>query len=306
MNSIRWQRPKWLPRFLAMPVPEPAQQASRILSIQRNIILPARVMVTLVVFYYLFYTPWLVMESASWSVVLETLQRFFIFYIIFNAVAAILLILRRFPPRSVQWVVFTVGLVDGLLLAGLTLETDGFESTLFWVFPGLIIVNALSIPLATPQIVLNLSLSAFYLGAGLLYITITESDSTMYPTPALPPPASRPDSRRMTSSIWNAFATRLKQSAEWRRSVAVSEQLNSPPRRLACWPTIRQRRQTPTCNASLVADLNHIVQGGPIYDPERFAGVKLSAETSNSADSEVPGTNMIAAESQAAAGRVSA
>ena len=61
-----------------------------------------------------------------------------------------------------------MGLVDGLLLAGLTLETDGFESTLFWVYPGLIIVNALSIPLATPQIVLNLSLSGLYLSAGLL------------------------------------------------------------------------------------------------------------------------------------------
>jgi hypothetical protein len=51
MNPIRWQKPKWLPRFLAMPVPEPAQQASRILGIQRNIILPIRMMVTGVVFY---------------------------------------------------------------------------------------------------------------------------------------------------------------------------------------------------------------------------------------------------------------
>jgi hypothetical protein len=32
-----------------MPVPEPAQQASRILSVQRNIVLPARIMVTSVV-----------------------------------------------------------------------------------------------------------------------------------------------------------------------------------------------------------------------------------------------------------------
>jgi len=64
-------------------------------------------------------------------------------------------------------VVFVVGLVDGLLLAGLTAETGGFSSNLFWVFPGLIMINAVSIPLATPQIVLNLSLSVFYLGAGL-------------------------------------------------------------------------------------------------------------------------------------------
>jgi len=153
---MRWQKPKWLPRFLAMPVPEPAQQAVRILSIQRNIILPARVMVAVVVFYYLFYREGLLSGSDSWRIVGETLQGYFFFYVIFNALAAVALILRQFPPRLVQWVVFAVGLVDGVLLAGLTLMTGGFESTLFWVYPGLIIVNALSIPLATPQIVLNL------------------------------------------------------------------------------------------------------------------------------------------------------
>src|SRR5580700_7587612 len=118
MNSIRWQRPKWLPRFLAMPVPEPAQQASRILAIQRNIILPARFAVMLVVFYYLYF--YLIPDTPTWEVVLETLQQYFIFYIIFNAIATPLLVLRRFPPRLVQWLVFTVGLVDGLLLACLT------------------------------------------------------------------------------------------------------------------------------------------------------------------------------------------
>jgi len=77
--------------------------------------------------------------------------------------------------------VFIVGFVDGLLLAGLTVETGGFQSSLFWVFPGLIILNAISIPLATPQIVLNLTLSAFYLGAGLVEISVNESGSTMAP-----------------------------------------------------------------------------------------------------------------------------
>src|SRR5580704_14212235 len=106
MNSMRWQKPKWLPRFLAMPVPEPAQQASRILSLQRNIILPTRVMVICVVFYYLFYTA---VATSTWEIVLETLQPFFVFYILFTALATMLLLLRRFPPRLVQWVVFTVG-----------------------------------------------------------------------------------------------------------------------------------------------------------------------------------------------------
>ena len=57
MNTIRWHKLNRLPRLLAT-YPEPSLQASRILSIQRNIILPVRGMVTAVVFYYLFFTRW--------------------------------------------------------------------------------------------------------------------------------------------------------------------------------------------------------------------------------------------------------
>src|SRR5579884_1262045 len=153
---------------------------------QRNIMLPVRAMVTIVVFYYLFYSHWIVAASETEVLVLETLQKFFIFYVVFNIIATVLLLLKRFPPRWVQWVVFTVGLTDGLLLGGLMLETNGFGSVLYWVFPGLIVVNALSIPLATPQIVLNLSLSAFYLGAGWLFIAVSELPSTIYQSGPLP------------------------------------------------------------------------------------------------------------------------
>jgi signal transduction histidine kinase len=48
----------------------------------------------------------------------------------------------------------------------------------------LIVINALSIPLATPQIVLNLSLSIFYLGAGIINANVDDAES---PVPELPP-----------------------------------------------------------------------------------------------------------------------
>jgi signal transduction histidine kinase len=277
MNPIRWQRPKWLPRFLAMPVPEPAQQASRILAIQRNIILPVRVVVTMIVFYFLFFSHWLSADDAG-GVVLETLQRFFIFYIIFNAIATILLLLRRFPPRFVQWVVFVVGLMDGLLLGGLTVETSGFASSLYWVFPGLIVVNALSIPLATPQIVLNLSLSAFYLGAGWLFIAISELPSTIYPTDPLPHHHS--PARFGSSDIIDlkSLAGRLAQPADGDAvSKFIAEKLSPETRRLLANPADRTNI---VLLQALVSDLNEIVRSGPIYDARRFAGVKLSSEAS--------------------------
>jgi len=62
-----------------------------------------------------------------------------------------------------------LGLLDGLFVAGLVMITDGFDSMAFWIFPILIVINAISIPLAMPQIVLNLLFSVFYLGASFLY-----------------------------------------------------------------------------------------------------------------------------------------
>ena len=68
-----------------------------------------------------------------------------------------------------------MGLLDGLFIAGLTIVTGGFDSIVFWVFPCLIVLNALSIPLAVPQIVLNLLLSLFYLSAGLVVRTLARA-----------------------------------------------------------------------------------------------------------------------------------
>ena len=228
MNPIRWHKPKWLPRVLAMPIPDPSQHAARILSIQRNIVLPAKLMVVAVLFYYLFFAGW--SDVTPHGFVMETLQGFFNFYIIFNAIAAVLLVLRRFPHKLVPWVVFTVGLLDGLLLAGLTIETGGFGSNLFWVFPGLIVVNALSIPLAAPQIVLNLSLCAFYLGAGVLNISLGESDTTIMHTGPLP----RGPTKFTSADIINleSFATKLKNPSDPHGFAQYLKEQLSPATRL--------------------------------------------------------------------------
>jgi signal transduction histidine kinase len=180
MKFIQWQWPKKLAALLEIPAPDPSQQTARIVAMQRNIVLPVRAMVTGVVLYYLFYSRWLAEVATTQGVVLETLQNFFVFYVLFQAGAAsLLLIVKRYRLGLIQWLVFTIGLLDGLLYAGLALVTGGFESVLFWVFPGLIVINALSIPLATPQLVLNLLLSAFYLGAGMLNANISENESTV-------------------------------------------------------------------------------------------------------------------------------
>jgi hypothetical protein len=102
-------------------------------------------------------------------VVFETIQNVFAAYAMLILAATVLFfVVRRFPAGIVQWIVFTIGLADGVFLGGLTVLTGGFESNLYWVYPAVIVVNAISIPLATPQIVLNLVLSIFFLLAGLI------------------------------------------------------------------------------------------------------------------------------------------
>ena len=169
MKAIDWRGLQGLSRLLATGRPEPRHQARRIVAMQLNIVLPVKAGLLAIVFYYLFHTvlPYEVINARG--VANETLQKYFLIYVACNAVAAVVFLLwRRFPPGLFQWLLFVMGILDGLSMASITFITGGFDSTAYWMFPGLIVLNALSIPLATPQIVLNLLLSVFYLTAGIM------------------------------------------------------------------------------------------------------------------------------------------
>ena len=169
MISGAWRWLKKLPGTLSGPRLEPAQQAQRILVIQRNIISPARLLVIAAVLFQLHTSRWLNEAVDTYGVVFEAAQNTMLAYAcVALMVTVVIYVVRRFPPGAVQWLVFIIGLGDGVFLGALTLLTEGFMSPLYWVYPGIIILNALSIPLATPQIVLNLMLSVFFLAAGLV------------------------------------------------------------------------------------------------------------------------------------------
>jgi signal transduction histidine kinase len=150
--------------------PEPEQQARRIVKMQLHVVLPAKAGIIAVVLYYVFTSAWAEEAPSAHDVALGFLRRYFVIYSICNVgIGAFFVYWRRFPPWLFQWLVFILGLLDGLFVSGLIVITDGFASVAYGLFPVLIVLNAVSIPLATPQIVLNLLLGLFYLGAGLLY-----------------------------------------------------------------------------------------------------------------------------------------
>ncbi|MCI0748554.1 MAG: ATP-binding protein [Verrucomicrobia subdivision 3 bacterium] len=154
--------------------PSPGEMAFRLQSVERDIILPVKAAFIGVLLYNFYFTRWFEELYVPWSVAQYIVERFFLIYLTVNAVVAgILVFSGRFPATLVQWAIFTTNFIDGLFVAALTFVTGGFDSILYWVFLGLIIRNAVSCPLAAPQIILNFSLSFCYILAGMLDVILT-------------------------------------------------------------------------------------------------------------------------------------
>jgi signal transduction histidine kinase len=155
---------------------------------QRRILLPVRTAVIAFVLYYVFSVDWSAGRPSTQTVVLETLRSFLLAYVVCNVIAALIFFSWKwFPTGLFQWLVFILGLLDGLFVASLMLLTGGWQSIAYWLFPVLIVLNAMSIPLAVPQIVLNLVLSAFFLGVGIIYANTGENQISLIYVPGLSP-----------------------------------------------------------------------------------------------------------------------
>ena len=163
MNASRetlWQR---LPALFEIPAPDAGRARRRIDLMERTLMLPAKLFFVVVVFYSFNYSPWMGQISSELDVTVETVQLIFWFYILFSVLLAVpLFVAARLPLALLQWSVVTSALVDGLVLAAMTLITGGMDSILFWLFVGLILRNAVSVPPGFSQIFLNFATSLCY------------------------------------------------------------------------------------------------------------------------------------------------
>ena len=152
-----------LPTLFEIPAPDPAQARRRIELMERNIMLPAKVFFVAAISESFHFTPWLGQISSGLDVTVETVQLIFWFYILFSGVLAVpLFVAHRLPLALLQWTMVTTALVDALVLAAMTLITGGINSILFWLFLGLILRNAASVPPGFSQIFLNFATSLCY------------------------------------------------------------------------------------------------------------------------------------------------
>ena len=177
-TRIDWWRLSQLFRSVA---PDDGSQRARIRFMERSTVLPVKAVYFLVLIFYLYFIEWPEMDSdrVRWTL-LRTIQWFFIFCLIVNVIIGVMLIrMEEFTTRVLREVVFSICLFDALLLAMMTELTGGFESFLFWMFLGLQIRNAISMPIATTQIVANLSVSVIYLCAGTFDIEVARSEEEL-------------------------------------------------------------------------------------------------------------------------------
>jgi signal transduction histidine kinase len=164
--------------LLKIPAPVAAQLTDRITALERDIILPIKVAgIAMLLYSFYFKKAWIGnKELGALEIAVEATQYLLWVYIAMNAVVAGLLLgMRRLPLPLVQWGVFAMILVDGIFLSALVALTGGYDSILYWLFLALIVRGAVSVPRATSQILLNLTLTACYVMAGVINIYVVRS-----------------------------------------------------------------------------------------------------------------------------------
>lgn len=179
MKLFRRQTLSRLVDLLKETEPPPEQMALRLQAVERDIILPVKGVFAFLLAYSFFFSRWFEDVALPRSVAQQVIERFFIIYLVLNIGVAFALIRsrRRAPSSLLQRIIFCSNLLDGLFLACLAFATGGFDSLVYWVFPGLIVRNALSSPLAIPQLLLNSSLVLCYILAGVLDVVISDEMS---------------------------------------------------------------------------------------------------------------------------------
>src|SRR2546430_4613704 len=176
-RSAFFRTPDWfrLPDWLTSQAPDFGHQATRVRSVERNIVLPTKAATIALLVCFLFFANWFDDVYTFREAVLLTVRLFFLIYVVVNLAAAIILAgMDELPFKLIREVVLVEAVIDILFWGAMTVVTGGFASMLYWVFLGLIIRNAVSLPVASTQIVLNLLLCGCFLGAGLTEWAITQ------------------------------------------------------------------------------------------------------------------------------------
>jgi signal transduction histidine kinase len=162
-------------RLADAPPPDEAVFLRRVRFVERGVMLPVKAVMLLLLLYFLFYAHWFVNPTSTREDALNGLRNFFLIYLCLNVGTGIMVWgMDEISPRVLERAVYSTAILDGAVVAALTLVTGGFDSILYYAFFGLIIRNAAIIAHAEVQIVVNLTVSACYVVAGWLDVALEQ------------------------------------------------------------------------------------------------------------------------------------
>jgi signal transduction histidine kinase len=169
-----------LPRWLSRLPPDVGEEVARVQAVERDLGLPVRGAMLLILAYYLFFSPWFRDAELLREGVHEVVRWFFLFYAVVGLTGGLLLAgMSELPYKLIREVVLVLALTDAFFLGALTTVTGGYDSILFWVFVVLIVRNALSMPEAARQILVNLIVTCCYLSSGAAEAMVTSLEIDM-------------------------------------------------------------------------------------------------------------------------------
>jgi signal transduction histidine kinase len=147
----------------------------RVRFVEREVVLPVKALALPLLIYYLFYAHWFENLTIPREDALNSLRNFFLAYLALSVGAGIMVWgMDEISAALLKRVVYCTAIVDGAVLAGLTLMTGGFDSILYYAFFGLVIRNAAIISRAEVQIVVNLTISVCYVVSGWLEVKLDQ------------------------------------------------------------------------------------------------------------------------------------
>jgi signal transduction histidine kinase len=194
LSISQWQKIKSLPAFLSVRVPPADRQYARIKLMERDIGIPVKAAILIVLFHWFFISNFIETVIGSptkpfarppHEVIYENIPPFFIGYMVISVVIASLLIwMKNFSLEMIQRLVFVNCFVDAFFFAGLTVITEGFDSFLYWAFLLLILRNTVSVASVPKQLLLNLTVSAAYLLAAIIHFILKTRQYYTYDEPS--------------------------------------------------------------------------------------------------------------------------
>jgi signal transduction histidine kinase len=145
---------------------------------ERDLILPVKLMLVIYLFFNVFLSEWFWDPVTTRELIQNIIKWVFFFYAILNVLAArIFLSANTIALGTLRATVMGSCILDSLMLACLTFITDGFDSSLFFVFLALVVRNVISMPAMGPQLFLQLSTNLSYVSAGLMDLWISQADA---------------------------------------------------------------------------------------------------------------------------------